>query len=66
MQNTRDHSEVSELREAVGLSEKETNDVSKLETNGTKPAVVVESPAAPAAPAAPAEPAASNSEPVAA
>jgi hypothetical protein len=63
MQNTRDHSEVSELRKAVGLSEKKTSGVSKLETNGTKPAVVIESPAAPAAPT---EPAASNPEPVAA
>lgn len=60
MQNTRDHSEVSELRKAVGLSEKKTSGVSKLETNGTKPAVVIESPAAPT------EPAASNPEPVAA
>lgn len=75
MQNTRDHSEIVDLRKVVGLAGKETNGVSKPETNGPKPAVVpeqkgvVESPAAPAGPAEPAvptEPAASKPEPVSA
>jgi len=67
MQNTRDHSEISDLRKAVGLGEKETTGVSKTETNGTKPAVVSEQNdvvASPAAPSAPAEPAASDPDPV--
>jgi hypothetical protein len=66
MQNTRDHAEIVDLRRAVGLAEKESNGVSKPETNGSKPAVVPEKNGvveSPAAPAVPAEPAVSNVEP---
>ena len=63
MQNTRDHAEIVDLRRAVGLAGKESNGVSKPETNGSKPAVVPEQNGVVESPAAPAEPAVSNVEP---
>lgn len=42
MKNTRDHAEIVELNKVIGLEAKETNGVSKPETNGTKPIVAPE------------------------
>ena len=46
MQNTRDHTEIVDLRKVIGLEEEETNGASKPETSETEPAASTAEPVA--------------------